>query len=70
VNHIIGIEVSLNNKPIGSASTYSNAVATHRAVVPAYIPLQLTFGNHQVFLGAMPGTVSDSNDLFDVVLEY
>ena len=69
-NQMIGIQVSLDNKPIGSASIYSNAPATHRAVVPTYIPLKLTFGNHQVTLSALPNTVSDANDLFDIVLEY
>jgi hypothetical protein len=69
-NHMIGIEVSLDTKPIASASIYSNAPSTHRAVVPTYIPLTLTFGKHEIFLGATPGTVSDSNDFFDVVLEY
>lgn len=69
-NHMIGIDVSLDNKVIGSASIYSNAPATHRALVPTYIPLKLTFGNHQVTLSAISGTVSDVNDLFDIVLEY
>ena len=70
VNHMIGIQVSLDGNVIGSASIYSNAVATHRAVVPTYIPVKLTFGNHQVTLSALPNTVSDVNDLFDIVLEY
>src|ERR1039457_828550 len=70
-NQTIGIEVSLDNKPIGSASIYSNGTATHRAVVPTYIPLTLKFGEHELFLGpATPVTISDSNDFFDVVLLY
>ena len=68
---MIGIQVSLDNAHVGSASIYSNAPTTHRAVVPTYIPLKLTFANHQVTLSAMPGgTVSDINDFFDIVLEY
>ncbi len=71
VNVMIGIQVSLDGNVIGSASIYSNAATTHRAVVPTYIPLKLTFANHQVTLSALPGgTVSDANDFFDVVLEY
>ena len=67
----IGIEVSLDGKPIGSASIFSNLQATHRAVVPTFIPLQLKFGPHQLFLGAAtPVTISDINDYFTVVLEY
>jgi hypothetical protein len=70
-NQTIGIEVSLDNKPIGSASIYSNATATHRDVVPTYIPVKLTFGKHELFLGvATPATISDSNDFFEVVLLY
>ena len=70
-NQVIGIEVSLDGKPIGSASIFSNAVATHRAVVPTYIPLKLTFGQHKLVLSAAtPVTISDSNDLFDVMIEY
>ncbi len=70
-NQIIGIEVSLDGKPIGSASIFSNLASTHRAVVPTYIPLKLTFGPHKVVLSAATSvTVSDFNDFFDVVLEY
>jgi hypothetical protein len=70
-NQMIGIQVSLDNKVIGSASIFSNAASTHRALVPTYIPLKLDFGNHHVTLTANAGgTVSDSNDLFDIVLEY
>jgi len=70
VNHMIGVQVSLDNAPIGTASIYSNATATHRALVPTYIPLKLAFGNHQVTLSALPGTLGDLNDLYDIVLEY
>ena len=70
-NQKIGIEVSLDNKPIGSASIFSNAPGTHRAVIPTYIPLKLTFGTHHLSLGpATPVTIADSNDFFTVVLEY
>jgi hypothetical protein len=69
-NQTIGIQVSLDNKHIGSASIWSNAPVTHRAVVPTYIPVKLDFGNHQVTLSALPGTIGDLNDFFDIVLEY
>ncbi len=70
-NQKLGIQVSLDGKPIGSASIFSNAPTTHRAVVPTYIPLNLTFGPHQLVLSAeTSATVSDFNDFFDVVLEY
>jgi hypothetical protein len=69
-NQMIGIQVTLDNAPIGTASIFSNATATHRALVPTYIPLKLAFGDHKVILSALPGTVTDVNDLFDIVLEY
>ncbi|HYL75573.1 MAG TPA: hypothetical protein VEU96_15275 [Bryobacteraceae bacterium] len=70
-NQTIGIAVTLDGKPIGSASIWSNAAATHRAVVPTYIPVKLAFGQHTVVLSAETSvTVSDINDFFDVVLEY
>ncbi len=70
-NQIIGIEVSLDGKPIGLAAIFSNATATHRAVVPTYIPLNLAFGQHQLSLSAAtPVTTSDFNDFFDAVLVY
>ena len=70
-NQTIGINVSLDGKPIGSASIWSNLQATHRAVVPTYIPVKLTIGEHKLVLSALTGTtVSDLNDFFDAVLEY
>ena len=70
-NQTIGIEVTLDGKPIGSASIWSNAPATHRAVVPTYIPVKLAFGQHTIVLSAATsGTISDLNDFFDVVLDY
>ena len=69
-NSTIGIAVSLDGQAIGSASIWSNLQATHRAVVPTYIPVKLKFGPHQLILSATPGTVGDQNDFFTVVLEY
>jgi len=70
-NQTIGISVSLDGQAIGSASLFSNLQATHRAVVPTYIPVKLKFGPHTLVLSATPGaTVSDLNDYFSVVLEY
>jgi hypothetical protein len=70
-NQTIGITVSLDGQAIGSASIWSNLQATHRAVVPTYIPVKLKFGQHQLVLSVTPGgTISDINDFFSVVLEY
>ena len=70
-NQTIGIGVELDGKAIGSAAIFSNAATTHRAVVPSYIPITLTFGSHKIALGPFMGpTTSDVNDVFDVALLY
>jgi hypothetical protein len=68
---MIGVQLELDGKVVGSASILSNGPSTHRAVVPSYIPVNLTFGPHTVTLIALNSvTTSDYNDLFDVVLQY
>ena len=70
-NQMIGIAVQLDGQAIGNAQLFSNAASTHRAVVPAYIPVTLTYGQHKLTLSAMPGgTVSDLNDFYTAVLHY
>jgi hypothetical protein len=70
-NQMVGVELELDGTVIGSASIFSNLNATHRAVVPSYIPVKLTFGTHKISLiPSTPSTTSDSNDLFDLVLIY
>ena len=71
-NNMIGIQVAIDNGAVGKAQIFSNTAATHRAVVPAYIPLQLAFGQHSITLSAVPGstTVSDQNDFYTAVLHY
>ena len=70
-NQMIGVTLELDGVAIGSASIFSNAASTHRAVVPSYIPIKLTFGEHKITLVASnTHTTSDFNDLYDVVLIY
>lgn len=71
-NSMIAIQIAIDGGAVGKAQIYSNTQATHRAVVPAYIPLQLAFGSHSLTLSAQPGTttVSDSNDIYTAVLHY
>ena len=71
-NNMIGIQIAIDDGAVGTANIFSNASSTHRAVVPAYIPLQLQFGQHSITLSAQPGTttVSDSNDFYTAVLHY
>ena len=70
-NVIIGIAVDLDGKNVGQAKVFSNGIATHRAVVPAYIPAKLTHGSHTITLSAgSTQTVSDYNDFYTVVIHY
>jgi len=71
-NNKIGIQVAIDNGAVGTATIFSNTASTHRTVVPAYIPLQLKFGQHSLTLSALPGTstTSDLNDFYTAVLHY
>ena len=70
-NQMIGIQVAIDGNVVGTANIFSNANATHRAVVPVYIPVKLAQGSHTIALSAAPGgTVSDYNDLYTAVLHY
>ena len=72
-NNMIGIQVQLDGQVLGLAQIFSNAAATHRAVVPGYFPVTLSYGKpHTLVLSAAPGTttVSDFNDFFTAVIHY
>jgi hypothetical protein len=70
-NAMIGIAIALDGRSVGTAQLFSNGNATHRAVVPAYIPVQLSQGQHTLQLSAAPGTtVSDYNDFYTAVIHY
>ena len=71
-NQMIGIQVDLDNSIVVFAQIFSNGSSTHRAVVPAYIPVQLKQGPHTLILKPVQGstTTSDFNDFFVAVLHY
>jgi hypothetical protein len=69
-NTMIGFQVAIDGAVVGKAQVFSNAASTHRPVVPAYVPLQLKFGQHSLTLSALSGTVSDVNDFYTAVLHY
>ncbi len=70
-NTPIGIGIDLDGQRLGAAQIYSNGTATHRAVVPAYLPVQLSQGQHTLYLYLNTGeTVSDSNDFYTAVLHF
>jgi hypothetical protein len=68
---MIGIGIALDGQNIGAAQIFSNGSSTHRAVVPAYIQIQLTEGQHTLNLYLNTGeTVSDGNDFYTAVIHY
>jgi hypothetical protein len=70
-NNMIGIAVKLDGNAVGTAQIFSNGTATHRTVVPTYIPVKLTQGKHTLTLSASSaGTVSDLNDFYTAVIHY
>jgi len=70
-NEMIGIAMELDGQSVGAAQIFSNGNATHRAVVPAYIAIQLSQGQHTLSLAPSGGfTVSDLNDSYTAVLHF
>jgi hypothetical protein len=71
-NQKVGFAVQLDGTQVGTAQLFSNGANTHRAVVPAYIPIKLAQGQHTLNLVLLPGTqtTSDFNDVFTVVIDY
>ena len=69
-NQLIGIVVALDGNVVGKAQIFSNGNTTHRAVVPAYIAIKLTQGQHTLTLSADSNTVADFNDRFVALLHY
>jgi hypothetical protein len=68
---MIGIGIDLDGQRIGAAQIFSNGSTTHRGVVPAYLPIQLSQGQHKLYLYLNTGeTVSDGNDFYTAVLHY
>jgi hypothetical protein len=70
-NNMIGIGIELDGKKVGAAQLFTNGVSTHQTVVPAYIPIQLSEGQHTLYLYLNNGaTLSDYNDFYTAVIHY
>jgi hypothetical protein len=69
-NTMTGIQVAIDGNVVGTANIFSNTPSTHRAVVPAYIPITLDQGQHTLALTVLGGTISDANDLYTAVIHY
>ena len=69
-NVMTGINIDIDGQVVGTAYIFSNGPSTHRAVVPAYIEVELSQGPHKLTLTAAGNTVSDYNDYFTAVIHY
>ena len=70
-DQMLVIDVALDGQSIGTAQIFSNGGLTHRPLVPAWLPVTLTQGQHTLALAiANASTTSDSNDSFVAVLHY
>jgi hypothetical protein len=70
-DNMIGIGIELDGQAVGAAQIFSNGNTTHRAVVPAYIPIQLDEGQHTLSLSLNnSATVSDYNDFYTAVIHF
>lgn len=67
----IGINVLLDGQAIWTSYVWTNENASHKALVPVFIPTSLTFGEHTITLEVMnSSTITDLNDNFNVTLIY
>ena len=70
-NVLIGVQVKIDGEVAGHARIFSNGPTTHRAAVPAYIPIKLRQGQHTLTLSPDTAqTVSDFNDFYTAVIHY
>ena len=69
-NVFLGVSIELDGSEIGQLQLFSNGSGTHRAMVPAYVAIQLDQGQHTLTLSATSDTASDYNDLYTAVLHY
>ena len=69
-NVMTSINVDIDGQALGKARIFSNGSSTHRAVVPAYIPIKLEQGLHKLTLSPGSNTVSDANDYFTAVIHF
>ena len=71
LNTMIGIGIEIDGQSVGAAQVFSNGNTTHRTVVPAYIPIQLSQGQHTLQLSQNTAdTLSDYNDFYTAVIHY
>lgn len=66
----LGVQVSVDGASVGMFGVFTNEAGSHRALIPMMYPVQLGFGTHTLELSAASSTITDVNDVFEVVLLY
>ncbi|CAN5278067.1 hypothetical protein BH10ACI1_BH10ACI1_08110 [soil metagenome] len=67
----LGFTLILDSTAIGTSTGFTNESASHKALVPIFIPATLTEGSHTIELQAETSeTTTDLNDNFQVTLIY
>lgn len=69
VDSLIGMNVLVDGKPMGTAQVFTNEAASHKAFIPISVSLPgVGAGTHVVVLQPLPGTNTDGNDFFNVTV--
>jgi len=66
----IGMDVLLDGESIGVCVGFTNEAVSHKTFVPIFLPVNLSSGPHTLTLAPLSGTVTDTNDNFNVTLFY
>jgi hypothetical protein len=70
-NQLIGISLSIDGNPAGTAQIFANPADMHLTVVPASFSYTFTIGQHVFELAYLTGAeTSDSNDFYVVTVQY
>ncbi len=70
-NKAIGIQILLDEKPIGEIRFFSNQANVHVTLPLKKIPVQLEQGVHSIMLAKLTAaTATDANDCFQVTVDY
>lgn len=64
---MVGVDVIVDGSSVGSVRTYTNEIASHKALVSTPLVVDLPEGAHTVQLEPLADTSTDSNDPFAVV---
>lgn len=64
----IGMSVKVDNVVRGNSRAFTNEPSSHKSFVPVLLVEGIAAGAHTLTLEALPPTISDSNDFFNVTI--